>query len=72
MNGLIYDAGLERERLAKDMADWMAAKFIPFQRAQRIERRIRIQARVTGLSVEQIREDIRNDARAMLAEEGIE
>ena len=67
-----YDSGLERERLAKDMADWMAAEFIPFQRAQRIERRIRMQARMTGLSIERVREDIRSDARAMLAEEGIE
>lgn len=67
-----YDAGLEREALAKDMADWMAAEFIPFKRAQRIERRILRQARMTGLSVETIREDIRADARAMLAEEGIE
>ncbi|NUQ10604.1 MAG: hypothetical protein HUU24_16285 [Phycisphaerae bacterium] len=72
MKAAYYDAGLERERLARDMAYWMSVDSISLDRAERIERRIQRQARMTGLSVERIREDIRTDARAMLAEEGIE
>ncbi|MEX0715438.1 MAG: hypothetical protein WD066_02570 [Planctomycetaceae bacterium] len=63
-----YDAGYERERLARELADWKASGFIDSRIAQRWDRRVKRLARVAKRPLAEMREDLERDAEAILAE----
>ena len=62
------DAGEEREALARELAAWMAAGYRESRQAWRWHRGTRCLARVAGLPVAEVVEDLQRDAEA-LAEE---
>jgi len=64
-----YDAGRQRETLARDLADWMAAGFWPSAKARRWWRRLRRLARATGQTEDAAYADLEADAAAIMAEE---
>jgi len=57
-----YDAGDEREALARELAAWNATGWMESQRAWRWHRRVRILARVIGMPVDQVVGNLRQDA----------
>jgi hypothetical protein len=63
----IYDAGLERERLATALADWQARGFVPPESARRFDRRLKRLARVVGISRDELLNEIKTDAEAIQA-----
>ena len=63
-----YDAGTERETLARELALWKAAGFIDGERAARWHRRTRRLAKTCRMTIESINADLNADAEMMLAE----
>jgi len=64
-----YDAGREREALARDLADWLMGGFWPSAKAQRWWRRVRRLARTVHYTVPGMVADLDADARAIMAED---
>ncbi len=57
-----YDAAEQREALACELAAWNAAGWMESQRAWRWHRRVRLLAGVIRVPVDQVVEDLRQDA----------
>lgn len=66
-----YDAGLEREALARELAEWQAAGFISGAKAERWNRRVRILAKRTGFLAAAVTNDLLADAGRIRAGEEI-
>ncbi len=63
-----HDAGRMREELAAELAEWREAGYWSPHRARRFHRRVRLLARLTGLSRDEVYADLQADADAMAAE----
>jgi len=63
-----YDAGDERETLARELADWKAAGFTDSGRAWRWHRRVRRLAKACGMTVEAVTADLNADVESILTE----
>jgi len=63
-----YDAGDQREQLAQDYADWIAAGFISTEKAQRFYRRVRILARAISRPWQEVLNVIKHDAETITSD----
>jgi len=63
-----YDAGNERETLARELADWKAAGFMDSGRARRWHRRTRRLAKACGMTRDFVISTLNADAELILNE----
>ena len=63
-----YDAGDERETLARELADWKAAGFMESGRARRWHRRTRRLAKACGMTRDFVISTLNADAEYILSE----
>ncbi len=64
----LNDAGLLREHLAQELAEWIESGFFSSTRAARWRRLTERLARMTGISRDEIVRDLREDAEALECE----
>ena len=67
-----YDAGEERERMAFELANWMAGAWKTGAAAERFYKRVRRHARIINSTFDAVMADLRSDAANLLDEEGID